>query len=152
MSRNVVVASPAANQAKRITTDAKTWGELKSQSEVAALISGEVDAIVNPGRLTLGSDESVLPEGDFNLYLITKKNKAGMADYSGIGVAIEAAIVKAASLASDEEVEELKDSLIEVIADHFDVSIYDLEEEPSNNDNGYDEDLAAALEEARNMQ
>ena len=152
MSRNVVVASPAANQAKRITTDAKTWGELKSQSEVAALISGEVDAIVNPGRLTLGSDESVLPEGDFNLYLITKKNKAGMADYSGIGAAIEAAINKAVSVASENDVEDLKEALIETVAEHFDVSVYDLEEESSEEENEEDETLLAALEEARNMQ
>lgn len=146
--RNVIVASTASNQAKRISTSATTWGELRVEREVAALISGDVEAIVNPGKVTLGRDESLLPTGDFQLYLIPKKNKAGAADYSGIGEAIAAAISKAASIATDDEVETLKDDLIEVVADHFGVEISQID---GSEQNEGDVELKAALEEAKSM-
>lgn len=151
MTRNVVVASPATNQAKRVTTSATTWGELRAQSDVAGLINGEVDAIVNPGRLTLGSDDSVLPTGDFNLYLITKKNKAGMADYSNLGEIISSAISKAAAKAEENEVENLQDELLEVVADHFSLDVSEIDGSNDESNDQEDDELQQALREARNM-
>lgn len=118
-TRNVVVATAASNTAKRVTTTATTWGELKAQSDVASLISGDVEAIVNPGKITLGHNDSILPTGDFQLFLIPKKNKAGYADYSAVVTALASAIRVAASKASDDDVNQLKEDLIEVVADHF---------------------------------
>lgn len=144
MSRVVIVASPSANQAKRVTTDATTWGQLKNNAEVAALLVGEVDAIVKPGNVTLRGDDSVLPEGNFNLYLIATRNKAGVISVAAakeLGKEIAEAIVSAANKASDTDVRELKEELIEVIENHFDV---DLNEET-------DSELKSALEEAKNL-
>lgn len=144
-TRNVVVASPASNQAKRITTSATTWGELKVQSDVAALIVGEVEAIVNPGKLTLNRDESVLPTGDFQLFLISKKNKAGTLSYSQLASEVSEAIRKAAALANEEDVEALKESLIETIADHFGVEAEEIGGGSS------DEELNQALKDAKSF-
>lgn len=127
-TRSVIIASQATNKARKVMTSAKTWGELKVQSDVEDLIVGSVEAIVNPGSVTLNRDEAILPETDFKLYLVPTKNKAGSIsewDAQKIGQEIAEAIKKASKLSSEEQVSRLKESLIEEIEDFFEV---DLEE------------------------
>jgi hypothetical protein len=143
-TRNVVVASAASNTAKKFTTTATTWGELKAQSDMRGLIAGEVEAIINPGKQTLGRDESVLPTEDFSLFLIPLKNKAG-SDYVELARAISDAIRKAASIAAEDDVDQLKEDLIEVIADHFGVTPEQIGAGPS------DRELSSALREASKL-
>lgn len=125
-TRNVVVASTAANKARKIETSARTWGELKSQREMEDLIVGSVEAIVNPGNVSLRDDDSILPTGDFTLYLTPTKNKAGAIsniDATEIGMAIAEAINKASKMDGQDEAKSLKDELITTIEDFFGVSL-----------------------------
>src|SRR5688572_18307137 len=118
-TRNVVVAAPASNQAKKFETNATTWGEL--QGVISSLMTGNVEAIVAETRTTLNRGEAVLPTGDFKLFLVPTKNKAGAGispdEARVLGREIAEAIVTAASRASSEDVAELKENLVEVIED-----------------------------------
>jgi hypothetical protein len=122
--RNAVVASPASNQAKKYETTATTWGEFKG--EISDLLVGNVEAILNPGNVTLNRDDAALPTGDFRIFLIPTKNKAGVMSPSqaqGLAKEIGDAIVAAASKASDDDVAELRAELRETIEDFFGVSL-----------------------------
>lgn len=133
MTRTVIAVSAAGNPKRVVTADvAMTRDELVSNSEIASLISGDVDIIVNPGKLTLGKGDSSVPTGDIQLFIIPKKNKAG-ADYSEMGDFVTNAIAKATRVAEDDEVESLKEDLLYDIASHFNVDVDDLKEEGENN-------------------
>lgn len=75
-TKTVVVASPASNQARKITTQAETWGELKE--ELGGMYNDNLEAVVRPGNQSLGRDDAKLPDEDFSVYLIPRKNKAGI--------------------------------------------------------------------------
>jgi hypothetical protein len=126
--RNVVVASPASNQAKKISTNASTFGELKQNSVFAGLYTTGLEVIVNPGRHTLTRDEAALPEGDFQVFLVPTKNKAGAMSHSqasSLAQEIAAAIVSGAEKASQDDVNALREVLISDIEEFFDVSLDD---------------------------
>lgn len=142
-SRTVVVASSVSNKAKKVTTTASTLGELKAQSEMNGLYTGNVDFVVKPGNVTLRDDSSVLPTGDFNLYIIPSKNKAGTVSVSAaqqLGKDIAQAIQDAASQVETNELAELRADLISAIENFFGVNL--------DNDCPECED---ALREAQNM-
>lgn len=129
MSRNIIVASSAANRAKKITDfTGSTVKEFKEHPVVAELWVGNVEAILNPGNVTLRED-STLPTGDFKVYLVPTKNKAGMTEEEAkqIGKEIAEAIVKGAKLADADEVTELKRILKGEIEDFFNVVLDDEE-------------------------
>jgi len=121
----IIVAS-AAGRARTITNfSGSTWGELKQHPEVAPLVTGSLDVIVNPGDITLNSDASALPEGDFNVYLIPTKNKAGLtpSEASQLGAEIGKAIAEASKKAGSDEITELKGALLDTIQDFYDVDL-----------------------------
>lgn len=125
-NRTVVVASSASNKAKKYTTNVKTWGELKVV--ISELLTGDLEAVVNPGHVTLSQDAAVLPTGDFKLYLIPTKNKAGVISVESakaLGKEIAEAIVEAATKASAEDVNALKENLRAEIEDFFGVELGD---------------------------
>lgn len=140
-TRNVIVASAASNKAKQVSTSATTWGEFKTQ--IADLITGDVEAVLKPGNVTLTRDDAALPDGDFRIYLIPTKNKAGMTETQAkqLGADIAEAIALAAAKATSEEVNDLKSEIVEVIEDFFGV---DLSDEQCAQ-------CAEALNEARSM-
>lgn len=124
VTRKVTVASTSSNRAKQYDTAATTWGELKR--EISELLTGDLEAIVNPGHVTLSQDNSVLPTGDFKLYLIPTKNKAGAItenQAAALGREIGAALVEAATKASTEDINDLKEQLVEVIEEFFGVEL-----------------------------
>lgn len=139
--RKAIIASSSANKAKRIETAAATWGELKL--EISELLTGELDAVVKPGNVTLRDDSSILPEGAFNVYLIPRKNKAGISDTDAqsVGTAIVKAIKDASKQASVEEAQSLKENLVETIYEFFDVVKPETE----------DEELKSAIAEAKSL-
>ena len=152
MARNVLVAAASSNQTKRVVSSARTWGELRNEPEVAALIIGDVEAIVNPGKVTLGRDESVLPEGDFQLYLITKKNKAGEDTYENLAIEVLQAVRKGAAIASGEGIAKLRDELMEVVADHFNLEVSQIAPGAAASPaTQADPEAQAALLEAKNL-
>lgn len=77
MAKEVVIVSPTTNKTVRISTEAKTWGELKTDPRVKELLGPNMDVIVRPGNTTLCREDAELPEANFNLYMIATKNKAG---------------------------------------------------------------------------
>lgn len=124
-TRNVIVASPASNRAKKYETAVTTWGDLKPV--IAELLVGDVEAIVNPGNVTLNQDSAELPSGDFKVFLVPTKNKAGVSDSDArrLGTEIGNAIAEAANKASGAELKDLKERIIETIEDFFDVTLSD---------------------------
>ena len=139
--RKVVVASPASNKAKAYQTSATTWGEFKA--EISDLLTGNVEAVNPEGNVTFTRDDAKLPTGEFRVFLIPTKNKAGGVTPSQaqqLGREIGDAIVKASQLVDEQELSNLKDKLIDTIGDFFGV---DLNEDCPECDD--------ALEEARNL-
>lgn len=123
-TKNVIVASSFSNASSKVVTSATTLGQFKP--EISELWGPNVDFVVKPGNVTLRGDDSLLPEGDFTLFIIPSKNKAGNISSSeavSLGEEIKNAIVAAATKAEGSAVAELKNALIETIEDFFDVSL-----------------------------
>jgi hypothetical protein len=145
VTRKVVIASSVTNKAKKLDTAATTLGELKA--EAPELFGGNVEIIVKPGNVTLRDDGSVLPDGDFKVYVIPTKNKAGhitTADAQKLGEEIAKAIVEAASKTSPDDVNNLRDLLVQDIEDFFGVYL-------GVEDDVEDDETAEALAEARSL-
>lgn len=124
--RVVIVASPASNVAKKYETTASTWGEFKD--EISDIYTASLEAIVNPGNTTLVREDAVLPTGDFRLFLVPTKNKAGNMTPSqaqSLAKEIGDAIVEGARKASNEEVDDLRNRLIGEIEEFFSVNLSD---------------------------
>jgi hypothetical protein len=129
MSRNVVIVSPASNQPIRISDfNGATWGELKNHPSVVDHVGSNVEAVLRQGNVTLNREDAQLPEGDVTVFLVPTRNKAGMNPEAAhnLGLEIATAIEKAAAISSEEEVTQLKENLIEAIADFFEVDSYDI--------------------------
>lgn len=140
--RNVIVASSSANIARKFTTRAGTWGDIQPEILAQGLKLENVEAILKPGNLTLSHVDSVLPAGDFKIYLVPTKNKAGLtqAEAQVIGNEITQAIIKAADMASSDKIKELKVALIGKIEEFYDVEIDDNSSYFDSPDSDGDED------------
>jgi hypothetical protein len=129
--RKVCVASSAGRAVKIDDFAGTTWGELKVHELVAPLLAGDYEVVVRPGNVTLGDDDSTLPAGEFRAYIIPKKNKSGAISRQqavALGKEIADAIIKAAEIASDDEVNDLKNELVDVIEEHFNVTLEEVSE------------------------
>lgn len=75
--RRITIISSTRNDPQMLQSSARTWGELKGtiQSTFGDLSSLKV--VEGTNRTTLEMDESVLPVGDFKIYLSQTKIKAG---------------------------------------------------------------------------
>lgn len=148
--RNVVVASASANKASRIQTSAVTWGCFKA--EIASLLVGDVEVVVKPGNVTLRDDSSVLPEGDFSLFIIAKKNKAGISDKDAetLGTQLGKLIKEQAKKTSKDDAIVLKDALTQAIKGFFEEKV-ETEKSTVSAAAQSDSELDAALAEAKRM-
>ena len=143
-TRNVVVASPAANRAEKIENfTGSTFGDLKRNSTFSSLYRAGVEAILSPGNVTLNREDAELPETDFRVFLVTAKNKSGIGAEAArtLGEEISQAIQKAAKIAEEEDVEALRRGVLEGIQSFFDI---DLSKECGECDD--------ALEQARELE
>jgi hypothetical protein len=107
--RKVTVFSTTTNRKVVVTTDVTTWGQLKAVSEVRGLLADNMDYVVKETKLGLASDESVLPTGDFTVFMIQKKTKAGVISRERMREIIE------------EETDDLVNSILERLDDEGDV-------------------------------
>lgn len=149
--RTIIVASPAANKAKKIENfNGRTWADLKSHPVVRELMVGSVEAIVNPGNVTLNREDAILPETDFKLYLVPTKNKAGVSEIQAreLGEEIATAIFKASRQSSANEITDLKKNLIAEIESFYDV---DLDDVANGNGTSGDRELDSALADSKNF-
>lgn len=144
MSRKVIIASSKTNAAARTQFEGTTFGELKLDPVFAGIYgSGEgVEAIVKPGNVVLRDDSSVLPEGDFNVFLIPTKNKAGGMDVDDVTSNVEEAIEEFIA----DELEGLSAALVAFIKDY----------KKAKSDDGCDGnadciELTSALAEAKSL-
>lgn len=149
-TRHAFVASGETNQMRKIEIPEGviTRAHLEPLLKAVGFTLDKVDIIVNPGKVTLGSPDSLIPaSGDFRVYLVPTKNEAGLSPEKAkaLGDEITAALIKAAAKASDEDVSTLKDSIVEEIEVFFNVT---LEAEVPDTDKA---ELEATLEEARNF-
>ena len=135
MSRKIVIASAVKNKAERIESSATTWGELKNEGAVANLLTDGIEAVVKPGNITLRGDDSALPEGDFNFFLIPSKNKSGWAgDYE------------------DSDFGELENAIVVAIREAAAKIVAAINSSSFSSSTEDDEELANALAEAQDME
>ena len=78
--RKIIVFSTTAGRKIEVTTDAATWGQLKSVSEVKGLLSDNMEGAVKETKVSLKSDDAVLPSGDCTIFLVQSKTKAGITE------------------------------------------------------------------------
>lgn len=98
--RKIIVFSTTAGRKIEVMTDASTWGQLKSVAEVKGLLSDNMEGAVKETKVSLKSDDAVLPSGDCTIFLVQSKTKAGIT---------EARLREII----DEEIEIFKDDLID---------------------------------------
>lgn len=81
--RKIIVYSTKGKSGS-FESDAKTWGEI--QSDVKRIV-GSLDNLIateNVNKTNLGHQDSVLPEGDFKIFLRPSKTKSGATDFSSM--------------------------------------------------------------------
>ena len=81
--RKIIVYSTKGKSGS-FESDAKTWGEI--QSDVIKIV-GSLDNLIateNVNKTNLGHQDSVLPEGDFKIFLRPSKTKSGATNFSSM--------------------------------------------------------------------
>ena len=81
--RKIIVYSTKGKSGS-FESDAKTWGEI--QNDVKRIV-GSLDNLIateNVNKTNLGHQDSVLPEGDFKIFLRPSKTKSGATDFSSM--------------------------------------------------------------------
>jgi hypothetical protein len=76
--RTVTIFSTKGSNKTKIQSDAKVWGELKSAVAAEGYDLSTLAATENINRCGLDNDLSVLPEGDFVIFLRPVKTKSGV--------------------------------------------------------------------------
>lgn len=150
MERKVVIASAKSNAAARTQFSGVTFGDLKADAVFAGIYGdGDgIEAIVKPGNVTLRDNDSVLPEGEFSVFLVPTKNKAGNCgcdeydEYNedDISDMVNSAVSRVASAKAQQVYNEIKTAIDAIVAKHTDAIT-----------TTGDEELDAAMREARNM-
>jgi hypothetical protein len=76
--RKIIVFSTTAGRKIEVMTAAGTWGELKNVAEVRGLLSDNMEGAVKETKVSLKSDDAVLPATDCTIFLVQSKTKAGI--------------------------------------------------------------------------
>jgi hypothetical protein len=77
--RNVTVFSTGGNNRKvTFPSSAKTWGDLKNDMDDNGVSYDGMTAVERTSKNAFTVNESVLPEGDFLIYLMPEKTKSGV--------------------------------------------------------------------------
>ena len=81
--RKIIVYSTKGKSGS-FDSNAKTWGEI--QSNVKGIV-GDLDNLIateNVNKTNLGHQDSILPEGDFKIFLRPSKTKSGATNFSSM--------------------------------------------------------------------
>lgn len=84
MSRKVTIYNTIGNNKTVIETSAGVWGGLQEDLSRAGIHFSGMKAIVGETQGTLESNQAVLPEADFTLFLMPQKVKSGWNDEDGL--------------------------------------------------------------------
>lgn len=76
--RTITVYSSSGRDGHSIITDVTTWGSLKEELSAQNVQHDKMKAVIGETKNTLESSNSVLPDGDFTLFLMPKKTKSGL--------------------------------------------------------------------------
>ena len=78
--RKVLIYSTVGNNSTEIESGAKLWNELQAQLQQKVGIENftRLKCVVGETKVTLESPNAVLPEGNFTLFVLPKKNKSGI--------------------------------------------------------------------------
>ena len=81
--RKIIVYSTKGKSGS-FESNAKTWGEI--QSDVIKIVGGldNLIATENVNKTNLGHQDSVLPEGDFKIFLRPSKTKSGATNFNSM--------------------------------------------------------------------
>lgn len=77
--RNIMLFSSLGKSHQVIESDAPMWGELKRELTRRNISLSNMKAVIGENQLTVESDEAMLPDGDFTLFLMNVKTKSGAA-------------------------------------------------------------------------
>lgn len=77
--RNIMLFSSLGKSHQVIESDAPMWGELKRELSRRNISLSNMKAVIGENQLTVESDEAMLPDGDFTLFLMNVKTKSGAA-------------------------------------------------------------------------
>jgi len=80
MKKKVTIYTTAGVKDKVVETEATNWGGLQADLKRDNVNFNNMKAVEGNTRVTLESPQAQLPEGDFILFLMTKKNKSGAID------------------------------------------------------------------------
>lgn len=75
MERIVRLRMPNTEDSRVVTTDARTFGDLKD--DIAELNNGNLRFVTKETRVTLEDDAAELPSGDFSIIAFATQVKAG---------------------------------------------------------------------------
>ena len=93
--RKVLVYTTVGNNATEIESDAKLWSELQTQlGQIGVSNFTKLKCVVGESKVTLESPNAVLPNENFTLFILPKKNKSG-ANYDSMSYREMKAEVKA---------------------------------------------------------
>lgn len=152
MSNTIIVAS-STGRAKRVNNfTGSTWGELRQHPDVSPLLTSGQEVIINPGNLTVRGDDSLLPEGSFNVYLVPTKNKAGYSDaaLNNLAKVIGDAIVQAGRKSHEDDLFDLQNEIVDVIENFFNVEV-NLESGAGSSVSAEDVELQRAVAQAQSL-
>jgi hypothetical protein len=79
MNRKIDVIHTSSQEQITVTTTARTWGDLKNSNSGISRMASGMKAVVKETKVTLESDDAVLPDHDIVVYLTAGKVKAGQA-------------------------------------------------------------------------
>lgn len=77
MSRIITVNSSNGQPSQEVETVARTWGELQRDLTEKGISFNGMKAIIGETRNELSSNQALLPDGTWNLFLLPKKTKSG---------------------------------------------------------------------------
>jgi hypothetical protein len=76
--RIITINTSTGAPAVQISTIAQTWGELQLELNAQNISYSGMKAIIGETKVTLDSNNSILPEGTMNLFLLPRKTKSGI--------------------------------------------------------------------------
>jgi len=77
MTRMIIVYNTHGDNERHVQSSATTWGELQSDLEVNGVSYRGMKAVIGETQNTLESNQAVVPEGPFSLFLMHQKVKSG---------------------------------------------------------------------------
>ena len=76
--RTITVNSSNGQPQQQIITIARTWGEFQVELREKNITFAGMKAIIGETRNELSSNQAILPDGNFNVFLLPKKTKSGL--------------------------------------------------------------------------